>query len=161
MNKSPALQVRHNERDGVSKHWRLDCLHNCLFSCRSKKTSKLRITGLCEGNPPVTGGFTLKGPVTRKILPFDDVFIVLQLQPGDMLWVSAHASGEAQWSVPYDIGDPEICGTSYTALYWEDQRVFTDVKTMSESWMPSLQAELTENHNALQAELTEILTEIP
>ena len=24
---------------------------------RSNKTSKLRLTGLCEGNPPVTGGF--------------------------------------------------------------------------------------------------------
>ena len=27
-----------------------------FFRCRSKKTSKLRVTGLCEGNP-VTGGF--------------------------------------------------------------------------------------------------------
>ena len=30
---------------------------NCLFRCRSKKTSKLCITGLCVGNPPVTGIF--------------------------------------------------------------------------------------------------------
>ena len=28
-----------------------------LFRRRSKKTWKLRVTGLCEGNPPVTGGF--------------------------------------------------------------------------------------------------------
>ena len=28
-----------------------------LFRCRSKKTSKLRVTGLCEGNSPVTGEF--------------------------------------------------------------------------------------------------------
>ena len=28
-----------------------------LFRHKSKKTSKLRVTGLCEGNPPVTGGF--------------------------------------------------------------------------------------------------------
>ena len=27
------------------------------FRRRSKKTSKLRVTCLCEGNPPVTGGF--------------------------------------------------------------------------------------------------------
>ena len=27
------------------------------FRRRSKKTSKLRVTGICEGNPPVTGGF--------------------------------------------------------------------------------------------------------
>ena len=45
---------RHNERDGVWNHQRLDCLLNLVF--RSKKTSKLRVTGLCEGNPPVQIG---------------------------------------------------------------------------------------------------------
>ena len=40
----------HNEREGVSNHWRLDCLLNRLFRCRSKKTSKLHVTGLCEEN---------------------------------------------------------------------------------------------------------------
>ena len=34
-----------------------DCLLNGLFRRRSKKTSKLRVTGLCEGNSPVTGEF--------------------------------------------------------------------------------------------------------
>ena len=34
-----------------------DCLLNRLFRRRSKKTSKLRITDLCEGNSPVTGEF--------------------------------------------------------------------------------------------------------
>ena len=33
------------------------CLLNCLFRRRSKKTSKLRVTGFCEGNSPVTGEF--------------------------------------------------------------------------------------------------------
>ena len=52
-----ALQWRHNERDGVSNHRRLDCLLKRLFRRRSKKTSKVRVTGLCEGNSPVTGEF--------------------------------------------------------------------------------------------------------
>ena len=43
------LQQCHNERDGVSYHRRLQCLLNRLFRCKSKKTSKLRVTGLCEG----------------------------------------------------------------------------------------------------------------
>ena len=51
------LQWRHKEHDGVSNHRRLDCLHNRLFRRRSKKTSKLRVTGLCEGNSSVTGEF--------------------------------------------------------------------------------------------------------
>ena len=36
---------------------RLHCLLNRLFRRRSKKISNLRVTGLREGNPPVTGGF--------------------------------------------------------------------------------------------------------
>ena len=52
-----SLQWRHNERDGVSNHQRLDCLLNRLFRRRSNKTSNLHVTGLCEGNSPVTGVF--------------------------------------------------------------------------------------------------------
>ena len=52
------LQWRHSEHDCVSNYRRLDCLLNRFFFRReSKKTSKLHVTGLCEGNPPVTGGF--------------------------------------------------------------------------------------------------------
>ena len=51
------LQWRGNEHDGVSNHQPYDCLLNRLFRCRSKKTSKLRVTGLCAGNSPVTGEF--------------------------------------------------------------------------------------------------------
>ena len=51
------LQWRHNGRDGVSNHQPQDCLLNRLFRRRSKKTSKLCITGLCAGNSPVTGEF--------------------------------------------------------------------------------------------------------
>ena len=52
-----ALLWRHNELDGVSDHQPHDCLFNRLFSDRSKKTSKFRVTGLCAGNSPGTGEF--------------------------------------------------------------------------------------------------------
>ena len=51
------LRWRHNERDSVSNHQPQDCLLNHLFRRRSKKTSKIRVTGLCVGNSPVTGEF--------------------------------------------------------------------------------------------------------
>ena len=51
------LQWRHNEHDGVSDHQPHDCLLNRLFKHRRKKTSKLRVTGLCGGNSPETGEF--------------------------------------------------------------------------------------------------------
>ena len=51
------LQRRHNGRDSVSNHQTYDCLLNRLFRRKSKKTSKLRVTGLCVGNSPGTGEF--------------------------------------------------------------------------------------------------------
>ena len=49
------LQWRHNGYDDVSNHQHHHCLLNLLYRRRSKKTSKLRVTGLCAGNSPETG----------------------------------------------------------------------------------------------------------
>ena len=46
------LRWRHNEHEGVSNHQPHDCLLNRLSRRTSKKTSKLCVTGLCEGNSP-------------------------------------------------------------------------------------------------------------
>ena len=51
------LWWRHNELDGVLEQQPHDCLLNRIFGRRSKKTSKLRVTGLCAGNSPGTGEF--------------------------------------------------------------------------------------------------------
>ena len=53
----PSLQWRHNGRDRVSNHQPRECLLNHLIRYRSKKTSKFRVTGLCEGNSPETAEF--------------------------------------------------------------------------------------------------------
>ena len=52
-----SLRWRHNDHAGVSNHQSRDRLLNRLFRRRSKKTSKLRVTGLCAGNSPGTGEF--------------------------------------------------------------------------------------------------------
>ena len=46
------LRWRHNGRYSVSNHQPHGCLLNRLFRRRSKKTSKLRVTGLCAGEFP-------------------------------------------------------------------------------------------------------------
>ena len=51
------LRWRHNGHDSVSNHWPRECLLNSLIRCKSKKTSKLRVTALCAGNSPETGEF--------------------------------------------------------------------------------------------------------
>ena len=70
-----ALQWRHNVHDGVSNHQPDGCLLNRLFRRKSKKTSKLRVTGLCVGNSPGPVNSPHKGPVTRKMFPFYDVIM--------------------------------------------------------------------------------------
>ena len=55
--KHTSLQWRHNGHNGVSNHQPHGCLLNRLFRRRSKKTSKLRVIGLCAGNSPETGEF--------------------------------------------------------------------------------------------------------
>ena len=50
-------QWRHNDCHGLSNHQHIDCLLSRLFRLTSKKASKLRVTSLCKGNPPVTSRF--------------------------------------------------------------------------------------------------------
>ena len=69
------LQWRQNEHDGVSNHRPYDCLLNRLFMRRLKKTSKLRFTGLCEGNSPVTGEYPAQSASDAEKFPSDDVIM--------------------------------------------------------------------------------------
>ena len=69
------LQWRHNEHDSVWNHQPRDCLLNRLFRRRSKRTWKLRVTGLCVGNSLGPVNSPHKWPVTRKKFQFDDVIM--------------------------------------------------------------------------------------
>ena len=80
------LRWHHNGCDSVSNHQTRDCLLSRLFRRRSKKTWKLRVTGLCVGNSPGPVNFPHKGPVTRKMFPFDDV-IMKVFVPGVLVYV--------------------------------------------------------------------------
>ena len=66
------LQWHHNEHDGVSNQQPHDSLLNSLFISRSK----LRITGLCVGIHRWPVNSPHKGPVTRKMFPFDCVIMI-------------------------------------------------------------------------------------
>ena len=93
LNQHFALQWRHNERDGMWYHQRRHCLLKRLFRRRSKKhqssVSQAFVWGIHRS--PVNSPH--KGPVTWKMLPFDDVIMVTYnvilwwtfntLRPGD------------------------------------------------------------------------------
>ena len=71
-----SLQWHHNGCDGISNHQPHRCLLNRLFRRRSKKSWKLRVTGLCEGNSLVTGEFPAKrASKAENVSIFDDVIM--------------------------------------------------------------------------------------
>ena len=71
-----SLKWCHNGRYGVSIHQPHHCLFNRFYRHRSKKTSKPRVTGLCEGNSPVTGEFPAQRASNAEIFPFDGVIML-------------------------------------------------------------------------------------
>ena len=77
-----SLHWRHNGRDSISNHQPHACLLNRLFRRRSKKTSKLRVTGLYAGNSPGTGKFPAQMASYAEMFPFDDVIMLISLLSG-------------------------------------------------------------------------------
>ena len=71
-----SLQQRRNGRDGFSNHQPHECSLNRLLRRRSKKTQKLRVTGLCAGIHHWPVNSPLKWPVARKMFTFDDVIMM-------------------------------------------------------------------------------------
>ena len=91
-----SLHWRHNEHASVSNHQPDDCLLNHLFRRRSKKTSKLRVTGLCAGNSPGPVNSPHKGPVSRKMFPFD--YVIMSFVSCILThWMSVVASKYHSW----------------------------------------------------------------
>ena len=73
---SLSLQWRHNGRDSASNHQPCECLLSRSIRRRSKRTSKLCVTGLCVVNSPGPGNSPHKWPVTWKMFPLDDVIMI-------------------------------------------------------------------------------------
>ena len=85
-----SIRWSHDGRDSVSNHQPHHCLLNRIFTRRSKKTSKLRVTGFVWGihRGPVNSPH--KWPVTRKMFPFDDVIMFCCKTLRDMIWLTRH-----------------------------------------------------------------------
>ena len=110
-NLSPTLHWRHNDHGGVSNHQPRGCLLNRLFRHSSKKTSKLHITGLCAGNSPGPVNSPHKGPVTRKMFPFDDVIMIY------LNLLRSHNANKCPWNVIIGSGNA-ILPVWYPAITW-------------------------------------------
>ena len=88
--------------------WRLKSPAS-LRRCKSKKTSKLRVTGLCERNSPVTSEFPTQRASNGEMFPFDDVIVLLiiyrkswHFQQFDLLSKCQHISPSTATSSDYN-----------------------------------------------------------
>ena len=75
LSNSHSLQWRHDERSGVSNHWRHDCLLNRLFRRRSGKNQSSVSLAFMRRIHRWPMNSPHKGPVTRKLFSFDDVIM--------------------------------------------------------------------------------------
>ena len=94
-----SLQWRHNGRDGVSNHQHHDCLLNHLFRRTSKKTSKLRVNGLCAWNSPVTGEFHAQRASNAENVSIDDVIMISDTKLPELCAVLLSYVCEAEWRI--------------------------------------------------------------
>ena len=80
------ISWHHNEGHGTSNHQHLDCLLTRLFRRTSKRTSKLRVTGPPEENPPITSELPSKRTSNADKYSFDDV--IMQKDSYDLWYIS-------------------------------------------------------------------------
>ena len=140
------LQWHHNVHDSISNHQPHDCLLNHLFRHRSKKTSKLHVTGLCARNSPGTGEFPAQmasytenvsiwwrhHDIRSKNLvvmpPFPDVTLKC-IFLNENAWISPHFSLKVikfQLTIFQHGSDNGLALTRQQAIIWCNVGKFTD-----------------------------------
>ena len=112
----------------------------------SKKTSNLRITGLCVGihRSPVNSQH--KGPGTRKMFPFDDVIMLAVLSAVWLidphfdwgLWTNWSADWSQTWWIHSDHA-PTLAPLNFlhsflTSDWWSGFRAFADTAVIGFGW---------------------------
>ena len=101
------LEWLHNERDGVSNHQPNDCLHNLLFFKAQTKEKYQSSASLAfvRGIHRWPVNSPHKGPVTRKMLLFDDVI----MPKGYQLKWDDHFISKPKW---------DTCDVKLACLHW-------------------------------------------
>ena len=81
------LQWHHNKRDGISNHRHLACVLNHLFRAsadqrKHQSSASLAIVRWIHWRPV---NYPHKGPVTRKMFPFDDIIMQPKTGPSHLM----------------------------------------------------------------------------
>ena len=109
-----------------------------------KKTSKLRVTGLCEGNSPVTGEFPSQMASNAKKLPIDDVIMILIKVQHFSLMRSHLKRSSAKW-LPFCPGGDEL-NSRFLPWHWGDLTIASmPAKQPWRIWMKSTDTKPKQN----------------
>ena len=119
------LLWRHNGRDGVPNHQPHHCLLNRLFRRHQRKYQSS--ASLASVRSPVNSPH--KGPVTRKMFPFDDVIMNIQ--------TPSHQYRDTYYNEHYHYEDKTVVRLSYfyngNAHTWKD-RFYIDMGPWFHRW---------------------------
>ena len=69
----------------------LTIVYSTIYSDADKKTSKLRVAGLCAENSPGTGEFPAQMASNAEMFPFDDVIMCIHYRWCYRVVLSIHA----------------------------------------------------------------------
>ena len=136
--KKMILLWRHNGRDGVSNHQPHHCLLNRLFRGRSKKTSKLHVTGLCAGNSPVTGDFPAQRASNAEMFPFDGVIMPEFIGRPSFRPIASIFIGGAGWNILWII----FTRANAKCLASQKQKIKKEKTENANEWIQSINNEL-------------------
>ena len=137
-----SLQWLHNEHYSVSNHQPRDCLLNPLFGRRSKKTSKLRVTGLYAGNSLGTGEFPAHMASNAENVSIwwcHHVFIILNPETEQLACIYMDSLHHG-WRWPVDGGSQGINSHCFGPFLPEYSSLYTwDVKGLTSSPLKYMQ----------------------
>ena len=85
-----------------------DDIMSAMESQIIKKTSKLRVTSLCEGNLPVAGGFPSQKASDVEMYPFHDITMVVICDGVDGYFLRLSMDGQTRIALLFHISDNNV-----------------------------------------------------
>ena len=116
----------------ASNHWPHGCLLNRLFRRRSKKTSKLRVTGLCVGNSPGTGEFPTQMASNAKNVSIWWRHHVYSIHEELLRTILTYFSGTHHWMLAQR--QMRTAGTETCSTHWRRDNMAAIMQTTFSNW---------------------------
>ena len=136
----------------------LTIVYSIVSRRRSKKTSKLRVTGLCEGNSPVIGEFPAQRASNAENFAFDDVIMFNHIiNLGGALFINV----QLIISITVSLGLYSLWSkTSCRQISWSLEATGLDVMIIISFWKGCLSNSRTFAKSKLESRVPETLRDL-